>query len=287
LKLILSFAIYRRRADIQAIYVHQPTSLIIGIAIGFFLNIPVVYHCHGLSGSADISRLGILFNFALKRANKVIAISDFVKKQLVKVVPESSIRLVYNWIPSYDMVSQRKLREVDFLFIGRLCKDKGLHSFIDVLESKADYFCAYIVGPKEDINYADSHLSKIQADGRFEYLNILSHKDIMAVLENTKYLIVPSQWGEPFGLVVVEAMQRGAVVLARTDGAIPEIITHGVNGFLFENDEGLKDLIDNIHYCDLSSIRNNAIKTVLSRFNPDVQIKKVLSTLSESFECVR
>jgi len=44
-------------------------------------------------------------------------------------------------------------------------------------------------------------------------------------------LLVPS-WAEPFGRVVVESMAAGCPVVALDVGGIPEIITHGVDGFL-------------------------------------------------------
>ena len=47
-------------------------------------------------------------------------------------------------------------------------------------------------------------------------------------------MIVPSIWYEPFGLVIIESLNRGMPVIASKIGAIPEIITNEYNGFLFE-----------------------------------------------------
>jgi len=52
-----------------------------------------------------------------------------------------------------------------------------------------------------------------------------------AVYSAADLVVVPS-WAEPFGRVVIEAMATGTPVLATTAGGVPEIITHGVDGWL-------------------------------------------------------
>jgi glycosyltransferase involved in cell wall biosynthesis len=76
-------------------------------------------------------------------------------------------------------------------------------------------------------------------------------------LEETPYppfgyfdiIVVPSRW-EGFGIVILEAMQAGAVVIAANVGGIPEIIKHSETGFLFHpNDpDHLKDIIDHLTF---------------------------------------
>jgi glycosyltransferase involved in cell wall biosynthesis len=56
-------------------------------------------------------------------------------------------------------------------------------------------------------------------------------EDTVAVYSAADLLVVPS-WEEPFGLVVIEAMAAGCAVVGTNSGGIPEIITHGVDGWL-------------------------------------------------------
>jgi len=55
--------------------------------------------------------------------------------------------------------------------------------------------------------------------------------DVAALYSAATLLVVPS-WAEPFGRVVVEAMAAGCPVLATDAGGVPEIVTHGVDGWL-------------------------------------------------------
>ena len=50
-------------------------------------------------------------------------------------------------------------------------------------------------------------------------------------------LLVPLQWDEPFGLVMIEAMACGTPVIAFPRGAAPEIVVDGKTGFLVEPDD--------------------------------------------------
>jgi glycosyltransferase involved in cell wall biosynthesis len=281
-RLLFSLAIYRYRKTISVIYVHQPVSLVIGVFLGWLFSIPVVYHCHGLSGFAEVDKLGFIFRVALKKVNTVIAISHFVKNQLLSVRSIGTVDVIYNWADALDVQNSVRSTSIDFLFLGRLCREKAPHTFVNSLLSQNFNFSACIAGPIEDVDYANQLLCKVSEDSRFSYVGLLSHNDAMALLETAKYLIVPSQWGEPFGLVVVEAMQRGVLVIARKDGAIPEIIEHGMTGYLFEKDEDLSYLIKNLSNYDLDTIAVRAKKRVMELFNPKIQLPKILEKIVEN-----
>ena len=50
-------------------------------------------------------------------------------------------------------------------------------------------------------------------------------------------LLVPIDWPEPFGLVMIEAMACGTPVIAFNRGSVPEVIEDGVTGFIVEDDQ--------------------------------------------------
>ena len=49
-------------------------------------------------------------------------------------------------------------------------------------------------------------------------------------------LLVPIEWPEPFGLVMIEAMACGVPVIAFNRGSVPEIVEDGVTGFVVEDE---------------------------------------------------
>lgn len=87
---------------------------------------------------------------------------------------------------------------------------------------------------------------------------------------------LPEGSTESFGLVIIEAMLSGVPVIAHRAGAIPEIITHGKNGFLFESTSEIQMYIEFlIKDEDLrNKITLNAKKTVLNSYTVDIMVDK-------------
>jgi glycosyltransferase involved in cell wall biosynthesis len=70
-----------------------------------------------------------------------------------------------------------------------------------------------------------------------DYLGEVGGADKGGLLAGAVGLLNPIQWDEPFGLVMIEALACGTPVLATPRGAAPEIVDHGVTGFLGSGDE--------------------------------------------------
>ena len=68
-------------------------------------------------------------------------------------------------------------------------------------------------------------------------------------------LIVPIDWPEPFGLVIVEAMACGAPVVAFDRGAVPELIEDGVTGFVVEDETSAVGAIRHLSRLSRTAIR--------------------------------
>ena len=74
-------------------------------------------------------------------------------------------------------------------------------------------------------------------------------------LRRAKVVIFPSQWEEPFGLVMTEALACGTPVVALARGAAPEVITDGVIGFLCADEAGLAEAIGGVGRLDPRACR--------------------------------
>lgn len=85
--------------------------------------------------------------------------------------------------------------------------------------------------------YSDHILPAVLKHRRITYAGNLSGKKKLDFVANAKALLFPIEWDEPFGMAVIEALACGTPVVAMKRGAMPEIITHGVNGFLASNQD--------------------------------------------------
>ena len=84
--------------------------------------------------------------------------------------------------------------------------------------------------------YSDKILPYVLRYPRITYAGNLSGRAKSKFMSEAKALLFPIDWEEPFGMAVIEALACGTPVVAMKRGAMPEIIEHGVNGFLAENE---------------------------------------------------
>ena len=74
-------------------------------------------------------------------------------------------------------------------------------------------------------------------------------------LGNARALLFPIAWPEPFGLVMIEAMACGTPVIAYHCGSVPEVVQHGVSGYIVERDEQALEAIACIDKLDRHAVR--------------------------------
>lgn len=67
-----------------------------------------------------------------------------------------------------------------------------------------------------------------------EFIGEIGESDKREFLGRAMALLFPIDWPEPFGLVAIEAMANGTPVIACRRGAAPEVVDHGVTGFVVD-----------------------------------------------------
>jgi glycosyltransferase involved in cell wall biosynthesis len=86
----------------------------------------------------------------------------------------------------------------------------------------------------------------------------LSNEEVALLMGRARAFLFPISWEEPFGLVVAEAMAAGTPVVATPRGSLPELVAHGVTGFLGETDEELAAFVGRIGEIDRAACRRRA-----------------------------
>jgi glycosyltransferase involved in cell wall biosynthesis len=96
-------------------------------------------------------------------------------------------------------------------------------------------------------------------DGRsVRHFRSLPNDEVLNLMARAKAFLFPISWEEPFGLVVAEAMAAGTPVVATPRGSLPELVEHGVTGFLGETDEELAGFVARVSELDRSACRRRA-----------------------------
>jgi glycosyltransferase involved in cell wall biosynthesis len=78
-----------------------------------------------------------------------------------------------------------------------------------------------------------------------EFVGEISDREKSEFLSGAEALLMPIDWPEPFGLVMIEAMACGAPVVAYGSGSVPEIVEDGLTGFIVKDEIEASDAIRN------------------------------------------
>src|SRR5262249_26509004 len=88
-----------------------------------------------------------------------------------------------------------------------------------------------------------------------EFLGEVGGEAKSRLLGGARALLFPIDWPEPFGLVMIEAMACGTPVIAYRCGSVPEVIVHGVTGFVVDGEDGAVDALRRLNEIDRRRVR--------------------------------
>ncbi len=144
------------------------------------------------------------------------------------IAPEKLITL-NNFIDIERCQTRYDERENYYCYVGRLSAEKGLPTLIEAAV-QLPYPLKIIGGGP----LLETLQTKTKAYPHIDFLGHQPWEKIKEIVRKAKFLVVPSEWYEVFGLVNIEALCLGTPVLGANIGGIPELIQEGVNGLLFE-----------------------------------------------------
>ncbi|MBP2294341.1 glycosyltransferase family 4 protein [Azospirillum rugosum] len=88
-----------------------------------------------------------------------------------------------------------------------------------------------------------------------EFVGEINEAQKARFLGNARALLFPIDWPEPFGLVMIEAMACGTPVIAFRGGSVPEVIDHGVSGFIVDDLDEAVAALDHLDDLDRADVR--------------------------------
>lgn len=130
----------------------------------------------------------------------------------------------------------------DLLFFGRIHPDKGAAEAIEVARASGRLLNIY--GIVQDRAYHEQAVAP-RVDGQcVRYHGPVGGAARAKALGGARALLHLINFAEPFGLAVVEAMACGTPVIATPRGSMPELIEHGVTGFLVDSPRAAADAVE-------------------------------------------
>ena len=165
----------------------------------------------------------------LKLADRVVVASSFTKQTLQGANLTAAVNVIPYGAPavSQDEIVPHSGR-LRVLFAGSLGQRKGLSYLLQAVESIGrDKLELTLLGRK-----ASSHCAPLEAAvSRYRWIPTLPHQEVLREMQRHDVLVLPSLF-EGFGLVILEAMAQGLVVIATPHTAAPDLVEDGVDGFI-------------------------------------------------------
>lgn len=171
-----------------------------------------------------------------------------------------------------------------FVYVGRFMAYKYPRAVIEALLNVYDKpaFHLLFVGRKTDLyNELIEYVQNTNLSEQVQFLGLIPREKIPSIFDDAQCLIMISK-GEVFGMVYLEAMARGCIIVAGADSGVQEIIKHGENGFLCEpgNVNELSQIINHIN--NLSAIQKKTISENARKTASELSDTNVAKTYLES-----
>jgi glycosyltransferase involved in cell wall biosynthesis len=166
-----------------------------------------------------------LLNYAANTAISNAVASDLSAPSTVVGNPYST--LSFNIIPGIT-------RDREFVYLGRLVSDKGVDLLIDAMSELQKSGCRprlTIIGSGPEEMALRRQVESLQLQDQVDFAGSSSPEVTCRLLNAHQILVAPSRWVEPFGLVALEGIACGCVVVASNAGGLPEAV--GPCGLLF------------------------------------------------------
>jgi len=268
------------------------------------MNIPFITTFHGTYSIKG--KWKKKYNSVMTKGDKVIAISNFIKKHILnnyninhqKVVTiHRGINLdTFNHLEVSDerLISFCKkfnIPEDNFVILlpGRITRWKGHKTLIEAVAmlGREDIVCLFvgdIQGRNKYYNELNSLIDKLGLTNNFRIIE--NQIDMAAIYKLADVVISASTEPEAFGRVVAEAQAMGRPTVAVNHGGGPEIIINNVTGWLFKSGDAI-DLSDKIlKAIDLDDLErknmaSKAIERTSLNFNNDTMCFKTLEIYSD------
>jgi glycosyltransferase involved in cell wall biosynthesis len=182
----------------------------------------------------------------------VVSISNSQRRP----VPQANwVRTIHHGLPE-NLLTPRPAKQEYLAVLGRIAPEKGVDRAIKIAMRCGIPLKIAAKVDRADQDYYDQLISPlITGNPLVDYIGEISDNEKSEFLSGAIGLLVPIDWPEPFGLVMIEAMACGTPVIAYNRGSVPEVIEDGLTGFVVEDELSAVSAVDRLPRLDRGEIR--------------------------------
>ncbi len=205
-----------------------------------------------------------LLNIYNRDVDIFIAPSIFMKEKAGTFsIDGKKIEVINNHIKDYEITNEAPSKGDYWLYFGRLAIEKGIQDLLLALSEIKDESKLKIAGDGPYKQELEDLIDKLKLNDRVEFLGKKKEKELKEIIKNSKAVIIPSIWPENFPFALLESIAMGKPAIVANSGGMPEIISDGKNGFVYEagNTKALKEKMLEIDKVDYMKMANNALES--------------------------
>lgn len=166
------------------------------------------------------------------RLSSYIAVSRRQRELLIQSgIPEGKIRVIPHFIRQKAVPMPEGPRR-DVLYAGRLTQEKGVFQLVRAWESLSPPGRTLHLMGDGPLRGELKHYVTSRRISSVRLAGFVPHEEQGALRAACGLTVAPSLWEETFGMVVLEAWLHGTPVIVTPCGGLPELITHGRNGWI-------------------------------------------------------
>jgi glycosyltransferase involved in cell wall biosynthesis len=120
-------------------------------------------------------------------------------------------------------------------FLGRIAPEKRVDRAIAIARAVGLPLKIAAKVDRVDEEYFRTEIEPLLGQPGIEYIGEIDDRAKSRFLGDARALLFPIDWPEPFGLVLIEAMACGTPVLAFDNGAVREVVDHGITGYVVQS----------------------------------------------------
>ncbi|MGV2288326.1 glycosyltransferase family 4 protein [Trinickia sp. YCB016] len=194
------------------------------------LDTPFVTTLHGRLDLPELQPMFDTFTDA-----PVVSISD---SQRLPLQQANWLNTIYHGLPEGLLTPQPQKKPEYLAFLGRICPEKRVDTAIKIAALSGLPLKIAAKVDKVDQDYFKTEIEPLLSQAHVEFVGEINEAQKPEFLSGAKALLFPIDWSEPFGLVMIESMACGTPVIAFNRGSVPEVIDHGVTGYIVEDVQG-------------------------------------------------
>lgn len=238
-----AFGASQSASDFDVIHSHLD---FIGFPLARRCSTPVVTTFHG---RLDLPELRPVFDEFAEQA--VVSISD---AQRLPVPWLNWQATVHHGLPK-DLYTFHPEPGKYLAFLGRIAPEKRPDHAIEIAKRVGMPLRIAAKVDPADREYFRAQIEPLLDHPLVEYIGEITDPEKDDFLGQAYALLAPYDWPEPFGLVLIEALACGTPVLAYQRGSVPEIVDHGITGFISEYLSEMADSVEQVAQIDRARCR--------------------------------